>query len=92
MDAVITGIPLEATSGGWGIPVGTPVYDVAGEKVGTVADADSYDLVVERGFFFVHSYPVRLSNVERYEHGALHLKVTKDQVLKPASGEAEIRS
>ncbi len=48
--------------------------------------------MVERGFFFVHSYPVRLSNVERYEHGALHLKVTKDQVLKPNSGEAETRS
>lgn len=89
MDAVITGMPQEATTGGWGIPVGTPVYDVAREKVGTVVDADAYDLVVERGFFFVHSYPVRLSDVERYEHGALYLKVTKDQILKPSSEESE---
>ena len=85
MDAVISGIPLEATTGGWGIPVGTTVYDLAGDKVGTVVDADAYDLVVERGFFFVHSYPVKLSDVERYENGALHLKITKDQVLKPDS-------
>ncbi len=91
MDAVITGMPLEATTGGWGIPIGTTVYDVAGEKVGTVVDADAYDLVVERGFFFVHSYPVRLSHVERYEHGALYLKVPKDQILKPSSSEAESR-
>ncbi len=87
MDAVISGIPLEATTGGRGIPVGTPVYDLAGEKVGTVADADAYDLVVERGFFFVHSYPIKLSDVERYENGALHLKITKVQVLKPDSAE-----
>ncbi len=37
MDAVISAAPVEVAIGGWGIPVGAPVYDAAGEKVGTDA-------------------------------------------------------
>ncbi len=91
MDAVISAAPVEVAIGGWGIPVGAPVYDAAGEKVGTDAGGDPYDLAVQRGFLFVHTYPLRLSDVERYEDGALHLKVTKDQVPSPSAGAPQHR-
>lgn len=61
----------------WSIPLGTPVYDVEGEKLGVVRDADNYTLAVEEGLIIVTTYLVPMSFVDRYEDGALHLSVTK---------------
>lgn len=75
MDATLT------AEGGWGIPIGTPVFDAAGEKLGTVREADVYALVVERGFFFVTDHEIALDEVDRLEDGKLVLKRTKAQLL-----------
>jgi hypothetical protein len=62
---------------GWSIPLGTPVYDVTGEKMGTVKGADNYALSVEEGLLLVTTYTIPLSLVDSYDDGAIHLSVTK---------------
>ena len=64
----------------WSIPFGTPVFDVVGEKLGTVRDADLYNLAVEEGLLIITTYLVPMAFVERFEDGALHLNVTKADV------------
>jgi hypothetical protein len=61
----------------WSIPLGTPVYDVAGERVGAVKGADNYALSVEEGLLIVTTYAIPMSLVDRYEDGAIRLSVTK---------------
>ena len=61
----------------WSIPLGTPVYDVAGERMGSVKGADNYDLSVEEGLLLVTTYRIPMAFVDRYEDGAIHLSVTK---------------
>ena len=68
----------------WSIPRGTPVYDVLGEKLGTVKGADDYALAVEEGLLLVTTYTIPMALVETYQDGALHLSVTKAE----ASGNA----
>lgn len=63
-----------------GIPVGAEVYTADGEHLGSVVAGDSYELEVERGFFIVHDYQIKLSDVERFEDGTLFLRLTKEQV------------
>lgn len=69
----------------WSIPLGSPVYDVAGERLGTVKGADGYALTVEEGFLLVTTYTVPMSLVDRYEDGAIRLSVTKADVSGNAS-------
>jgi hypothetical protein len=64
----------------WGIPVGTEVYTSDGEHLGSVVEGDAYELVVERGWFFVHEYQIRLADVDRFDEGTLILRLTKAQV------------
>ncbi|HEY7033743.1 MAG TPA: hypothetical protein VH482_20575 [Thermomicrobiales bacterium] len=64
----------------WSIPLGAPVYDVAGDKLGTLKGADHYELSIEEGFLLVTTYTVPMAFVERYEDGAIHLSVTKAEV------------
>ncbi len=64
----------------WGIPIGTDVYTVDGEHLGSVVDGDAYELVVERGFFFIHDYQIQLSDVDRFEDGKLFLILTREQI------------
>jgi hypothetical protein len=61
----------------WSVPLGTPVYDAAGERMGSVKGADNYDLSVEEGLLLVTTYKVPMALVHRYEDGAIHLSVTK---------------
>ena len=75
MDASLT------ADANWSIPRGAPVLDAAGEKLGTVVDADTLFLLVERGIFFVTDYQIPLEEVDRYEDGRLILKRTKAQLL-----------
>ena len=62
---------------GWSIPLGTPVYDVTGVRMGTVKGADNYALAVEEGLLLVTTYTIPMSLVESYDDGAIHLSVTK---------------
>lgn len=64
----------------FGIPRGTPVYSSDGEKLGVLATADPYGMVIEHGVFFARHYHVRLSDVDRYDEGKLLLRLTKVQV------------
>lgn len=64
----------------WGIPIGTEVYTSDGELLGAVVEGDAYELVVERGWFFVHDYQIHLSDVGSFEDGKLVLSLTKAEV------------
>ena len=64
-----------------GIPVGTPVFDAAGERLGRVVSADPYVLIVGRGLIFIREFPVDLADVDRYEDGRLFLGLAKEQVV-----------
>ncbi len=64
----------------WGIPIGTDVYTADGEHLGSVVEGDAYELVVERGFFFIHDYQIQLSDVDRFEDSKLFLILTREQV------------
>lgn len=66
----------------WSIPVGTPVFDVIGEKMGTVSGTDGFDLILEEGFLLIRTHHVPMTFVEKYEAGALHLSLPKADVLK----------
>lgn len=67
----------------WDIPIGVPVFTADGRRLGKVTEADIYGLVIEDGiFFFRRVYRAKLSDVERYEDGALALKLTMDQVVQ----------
>jgi hypothetical protein len=61
----------------WNIPLGTPVFDVLGEKLGTVKGSDNYALSVEEGLLLITTYTIPMALVETYQDGALHLSVTK---------------
>jgi hypothetical protein len=65
---------------GWSIPLGTPVYDAAGEKMGSVKGADNSALAVEEGLLLVTTYTIPMALVASYDDGAIHLKVTKAEV------------
>ena len=69
--------PADVIAGGWAVPVGCPVEDVAGARLGTVAGADADHLAVERGFFF-RPYLVPLGAVAGFDGRALRLAVTKE--------------
>jgi hypothetical protein len=64
-----------------GIPIGVPVYDAAGVKVGRVRWADPLGLAVERGWLFHTESEIPLDEVDRYQDGKLYLKRTKSEVL-----------
>lgn len=74
-----------AADGGWGIPLGTPVVDAAGERLGMLRAADPWVLAVERGIFFPGEYAIAMAEVDRYEDGALILKRTKQDLLGDAT-------
>lgn len=61
---------------------GTPVYDVNGDKVGTVADLDQANnaMVIQKGLFFPKDIQVPLSTVARSDADGVYLSVTKDDV------------
>ena len=67
----------------WDIPIGIPVFTADGQRLGKVTEADINGLIIEDGFlFFRRVYRAKLSDVERYEDGALSLKLTMDQVAR----------
>ncbi len=71
-------VTVGTVGAGWSIPVGCPVLDIEGEKVGTVAGADAEALIVAHAFFF--EYRIPYSAVADYDGHVLRLKVTKAAV------------
>ena len=81
---------MVAAGPGWSIPVGCPVLDIEGEKVGTVAGVNSDALMVSHAFFW--DYRVPFSAVADYDGHAVRLKVTKAAVRRgewDAAGEGQ---
>ena len=62
--------------------VGAPVYDMTGEKVGTVSAVNLPNeyFTLEKGVLFTRDFYVPLSAVERMAPDAVHLNVDKDQM------------
>jgi hypothetical protein len=61
---------------------GAPVYDMTGEKVGSVAAVNLPNeyFTLEKGVVFTRDFYVPLSAVERMSPDAVHLNVDKDQM------------
>lgn len=61
---------------------GTPVYDVNGNKVGTVNEqgVQGDNLVLQKGLFFPHDYYVPLRAIMHVDADGIYLNVTKDDV------------
>ena len=61
---------------------GMPVYDVSGDKIGTISEtpANSSNLVIQKGLFFPHDYTVPMNAVARADESGVYLNVTKDDV------------
>jgi hypothetical protein len=64
------------------VPAGAAVYNVSGEKLGTVSGGialgDYFRL--EKGLLFPHQYYVPKSAIARMDADGVHLNVTKDEV------------
>lgn len=63
------------------IPIGAPVYDRTGRRLGRVSSADNWDLLVERGRFLRHISAIRLEHVDRVEGNRVILAVSRDEAL-----------
>lgn len=63
------------------IPIGAPVYDRSGRRLGRVSGADSWDLLVERGRFLRRTSAIRLEHVDRVEDNRVILSVSRDEAL-----------
>ncbi|MGZ6391803.1 MAG: DUF2382 domain-containing protein [Ktedonobacterales bacterium] len=61
---------------------GTPVYDRAGEKVGTIDQPNPQGnmLVVKQGFLFTHDIYIPMSAVTRADPDGIMLNLTKDEL------------
>ena len=66
------------------IPLGCPVYDADGERVGVVAGAEDDCLVVDHGEVFVDHVP--MAAVVGFDGRAVRLGLTMDELHR---GEAE---
>jgi hypothetical protein len=62
--------------------VGAPVYDMTGEKVGSVSAVNLPNeyFTLEKGVLFTRDFYVPLSAVERMAPDAVHLNVDQDQM------------
>jgi hypothetical protein len=61
---------------------GSPVYDLTGEKVGSVTTVNLPNgyFTLEKGVVFTRDFYIPLSAVERMSPDAIHLNVDKDQM------------
>lgn len=61
---------------------GTPIFDVDGDKVGTVSQYNPQDayLVMQKGWFFPHDVYVPLNAVSRQDADGLYLRYQKDDL------------
>jgi len=63
---------------------GTPVYDIKGDKVGTVWGLDQRrnTLVIEKGLFFPKDIPVPMSAIDHSDADGVYLNLSKEDVSK----------
>lgn len=68
--------------GAWGPPIGVAVVTADGRRLGSVTQADAYELLVEGGHPVDPTYALNLIDVDRFEDGALHLKLTVAEAIE----------
>jgi hypothetical protein len=66
----------------WGVPIGVPVITADGRRLGTLTQADAYELLVEDGLLVHRTYALNLIDVARYQDGAQHLKLTAAEAIE----------
>lgn len=64
------------------------VFDVAGDKLGTLVSCDAYGLVVSQGFFFPTEFAVPMAAVARVDADGVWLSLTKDELRQEAWDDA----
>ena len=81
-EAGSSGLEGHANATAGRIVVGAPVYDMTGEKVGSVSAVNLPNeyFTLEKGVFFTRDFYVPLSAVESIAPDAVHLNVDKDQM------------
>ncbi len=69
---------------------GTPVFDVNGDKLGSVAESGQLgnELIIQKGLFFPKDFPVPASAIARTEADGIYLKVTKEDASNGNWGNA----
>ena len=69
---------------------GAPVYDINGDKVGTVGGVDpqSNALVIQKGLFFPKDIPVPMSAIARSDADGVYLNLSKDDAISGNFGAA----
>lgn len=61
-------------------PEGMPVYDVVGDKLGTLIRFNAQVLIVEKGFFVPTDFSIPMAAVARIDADGVWLSLTKDDV------------
>jgi len=71
--------------------IGTPVFDVAGKRIGTAGEYNAQGgyLVMRKEHPFAHDIAVPLDAIARNEHDGIYLKLTGDEVETSAPEEGE---
>lgn len=60
----------------WGMPIGVTVITADGDYLGAVTEADDDEFLVEDGSLRHCTYAFNVFDVDRFEGGRLHLKLT----------------
>jgi hypothetical protein len=81
-EAGSSGLDGQAAAATGQIVIGAPVYDLTGEKVGSVSAVNLPNeyFTLEKGVLFARDFYVPLSAVERMAPDAVHLNVDKNQM------------
>jgi hypothetical protein len=81
-EADSSGMEGHADTAAGRLVVGAPVYDMTGEKVGSVSAVNLPNeyFTLEKGVLFTRDFYVPLSAVESIAPDAVHLNVDKDQM------------
>lgn len=78
---------FDANAGGTPIEPGTTVYDVNGDKIGSVEDITGDTLLIKKGLIFPKDISVPLAAVRQASSDGIYLQVTKDQVQQEDWGD-----
>lgn len=78
---------FDGSAGATPIEQGTTVYDVNGDKIGSVEDITGNMLVIQKGLFFPKDLSIPLATVRQTSPDGIYLQLTKDQVQQEDWGD-----
>ncbi|HEV8191617.1 MAG TPA: hypothetical protein VGP82_09045 [Ktedonobacterales bacterium] len=79
---------FDVNRGGPPIQANTPIFDVNGERIGTVAQegVQGDHLVMAKGLIFVHEVDIPLEDIGHAGPDGVYLKVSKEQLERQNQG------